>query len=108
MFWELIVLGLACLTAPICARWAGFETRHKPFDLVGASGLFFLLAASFILAGAMVSSIYSVAYTLSAISMFIGWLGLIVGAFWATGEVLGEPNVAPAPTNPIPIHRQGL
>ena len=107
MFWELIVLGLACLTAPICARWAGFETRHKPFDLVGASGLFFLLAASFILAGAMVTSIYSVAYTLSVISMLIGWLGLIVGAVWATGEVISEPNAAPPTNGPIPIHRQG-
>jgi len=107
MFWELIVLGLAGLTAPICARWAGFETRHKPFDLVGASGLFFLLAASFILAGSMVSSLYSVAYTLGVISMLIGWLGLLIGAFWATAEVLNEPNVAPAQTNPIPIHRQG-
>ncbi len=101
MFWELIVLGLACLTAPICARWAGFETRHKPFDLVGAGGLFFLLGAAFNLAGAMIIPMLAIAYGLSVIAMLIGWLGLLIGAFWATGEVLSEPSGIPAHSVPV-------
>ena len=35
MCFELLVLGLICLAAPCFARFAGHETRRKPFDLVG-------------------------------------------------------------------------
>ena len=35
MCFELLGLGLICLAAPHFARFAGHETRRKPFDLVG-------------------------------------------------------------------------
>ena len=92
MFYELIVLGLACLGAPICARMAGFETPRKPFDLVGAGGVFFLLGASFSLAGGMFASIMAFASSLMMVSFVLGWIGLLVGAFWITWEVFRETD----------------
>jgi hypothetical protein len=92
MFYELIVLGLACLGAPICARWAGFETRRKPFDLVGAGGVFFLLGASFSLAGGMFTSLASLVSGLMMLSFVLGWIGLLVGAFWIIAEVFREAD----------------
>jgi len=92
MYYELIVLGLACLGAPICARWAGFETRRKPFDMVGAGGVFFLLGASFSLAGSMFTSLMAFANGLMMISFVLGWIGLLVGAFWITAEVFWEAD----------------
>lgn len=90
MFYELIVLGLACLSAPFCARMAGFETRRKPFDLVGAGGIFFLLAASLNLAVGIFTSMVAMMNGLMMISFVLGWIGLLVGAFWVTSEVFRE------------------
>jgi hypothetical protein len=92
MFYELIVLGLACLGAPICARWAGFETRRKPFDLVGAGGVFFLLGASFSMAMGMFPSIAALANGLMMIAFVLGWIGLLIGAFWIVSEVFRESD----------------
>ena len=90
MFYELIVLGLACLGAPFCARLAGYETRRKPFDLVGAGGIFFLLGASFNLAGGIFTSMLALANGLLMISFVLGWIALLIGAFWISGEVFRE------------------
>ena len=90
MYYELIVLGLACLGAPICARLAGFETRRKPFDVVGAGGIFFLLGASFNLAGGPFTTILALLNGLMMVSFVLGWLGLVIGAFWITSEVFHE------------------
>src|SRR5712671_6603612 len=90
MYYELIVLGLACLAAPICARMAGFETRRKPFDPVGAGGVFFLLGASFNLAVGIFTSMVAMLNGLMMISFVLGWMGLLVGAFWITAEVFRE------------------
>jgi hypothetical protein len=92
MYYELIVLGLACLGAPICARLAGFETRRKPFDVVGAGGVFFLLGASFSLAGGMFPALMSLASGLMMLSFMLGWVGLLIGAFWITFEVFHEAD----------------
>ena len=92
MYYELIVLGLACLGAPICARLAGFETRRKPFDMVGAGGIFFLLGASFSLAGGLFPAILGLLNGLMMISFILGWLGLLIGAFWITAEVFRESD----------------
>jgi len=91
MFYELIVLGLACLAAPFCARMAGFETRRKPFDMVGAGGIFFLLGASFNLAGGIFASMMPMLSWMLMISFFLGWMGLLVGAFWITSDVFRDP-----------------
>ena len=90
MYYELIVLGLACLGAPICARMAGFETRRKPFDMVGAGGVFFLLGASFNLAGGIFTTMMALVNTLMMVSFVLGWIGLLIGAFWITAEVFRE------------------
>ena len=90
MFYELIVLGLACLGAPICARLAGFETRRKPFDMVGAGGVFFMLGASFSLAGGIFTTMVAFLNTMMMIAFVLGWMGLLVGAFWITAEVFRE------------------
>ncbi len=98
MYFELLVLGLICLAAPCFARFAGHETRRKPFDLVGIGGIFFLLAASFGLGLTMFDSIRNSASLLSlgrglmGISFILGWLSLIVGAVWSTLEIIREPE----------------
>jgi hypothetical protein len=92
MFYELIVLGLACLSAPFCARMARFETRRKPFDLVGAGGIFFLLGASFNLGGGIFTTIMAFVNSLMMISFVLGWIGLLIGAFWITSEVFRETD----------------
>jgi len=92
MFYELIVLGLACLAAPICARMAGFETRRKPFDMVGAGGVFFLLGASFNLAGGLFASMMPMLTWMMMFSFVLGWVGLLIGAFWITAEVFREAD----------------
>jgi hypothetical protein len=92
MFYELIVLGLACLAAPICARLAGFETHRKPFDLVGAGGIFFLLGGSFKLAGDLFAVMLGLSQGLMMISFILGWVGLLIGAFWIAAEVFQEED----------------
>jgi hypothetical protein len=92
MYYELIVLGLACLGAPICARLAGFETRRKPFDLVGVSGVFFLLGASFKLAGELFTAITALSSWLMMAAFVLGWVGLLIGAFWISSEVFHEAD----------------
>jgi len=92
MFYELIVLGLACLGAPICARLAGFETHRKPFDLVGAGGIFFLLGSSFKLAGELFTTMTVLNQSLMMGAFCLGWLGLLIGAFWVAVEVFREAD----------------
>ncbi len=92
MFYELIVLGLACLGAPFCARFAGYETRRKPFDLVGAGGMFFLLGASLNLAGGIFAGMLALANGLMMVAFVLGWVALLIGAFWITAEVFWESD----------------
>ncbi len=96
MYYELLILGLICLAAPGLARFAGYETRRKPFDLVGIGGIFFLLAASFGLGPSMVPALRNnmpgLLNALLVISFCLGWLSLIVGAVWSTIEVIQEPE----------------
>jgi len=95
MYFQLLVLGLICLAAPGFARFAGYETHRKPFDLVGIGGIFFLLAASFGLGMNMVDALRSAAglfQVLTVISLCLGWISLIVGAIWSTLEVIQEPE----------------
>jgi uncharacterized membrane protein len=93
MYFQLLLLGLICLIAPGLARFAGYETRRKPFDLVGIGGIFFLLAASLGLGPIVADSLRNMARLfngLTIISLCLGWLSLIVGALWSTLEVLRE------------------
>ena len=95
MYFQLLLLGLICLAAPVLARFAGYETRRKPFDLVGIGGIFFLLAASFGLGPNAVASLGRLTGLLNGltiISFCLGWISLIVGAIWSTVEVIQEPE----------------
>ncbi|HEY5895364.1 MAG TPA: hypothetical protein VIT91_19250 [Chthoniobacterales bacterium] len=90
LYYGLIVLGLAALSAPFWAKLAGYETHRKPFDLVGASGMFFLLAAAFQLAGSISPTIAGMCNGLMIGSFVIGWIGMLFCAFWVAIEVLRE------------------
>lgn len=88
MIYEMLVLALTALVAPLFARYAGYELRRKPFELVGGAGLFFMLAAAFAMlpvTSTVISSIWQVA---GLVSYFIGWLGLLIGAIWELVDVL--------------------
>lgn len=92
LYYGLIVLGLACLSAPFLAKLAGYETHRKPLDLVGAGGIFFMLAASFNLASSLYATLAQIGGILMMISFVIGWMGLLIGAFWTAHEVLHETD----------------
>ncbi|MEW6139452.1 MAG: hypothetical protein AB1733_14560, partial [Thermodesulfobacteriota bacterium] len=47
MIYETLILAVATLIAPLFGKMAGCELHGRPFGLVGASGLFFLLTVAF-------------------------------------------------------------
>lgn len=102
MYYQLVLLGLVCLAAPCFVRYGGYESKHKPFELVAVSGIFFLLGASFGLGVSTVdylrnnASMLNLARGLMALSFILGWIALIIGAIWSTMEVMRErePGVA--------------
>jgi hypothetical protein len=67
---------------------AGYELRRKPFELVGASGLFFMLTVAFALMPISESVISGIWNFFRIISYFIGWLALLIGAIWELVDVL--------------------
>ena len=89
---ETIILAIACLSAPLFAKYAGYEIRKKPFDMVGVAGLFFLLGAAFSLGPSKVEFMTHVAMTGSVVSHILGWLLVIIGAFRSTLDVLFEKD----------------
>jgi hypothetical protein len=88
MTYEMLVLALTALVAPLFARYAGYELRRKPFELVGGAGLFFMLAAAFGLAPFQGTFFSGIWYVAGIVSYFIGWLGLLIGAIWELVDVL--------------------
>ncbi len=89
MMYETIVLAFAALIAPVFARYAGYELRRKPFELVGTSGLFFLLSVAFgVLPVTQFASLISLWNFLGIISYFIGWICMLVGTIWELVDVL--------------------
>ena len=88
--YESIILAIACLSAPLFAKYAGYEIHKKPFDMVGVAGLFFLLGAAFSLGPSKVEFMQKVAVTGSIVSHVLGWMLVIVGAFRSTLDVLME------------------
>jgi hypothetical protein len=99
MYYQLIILGLACLIAPWLATLAGYELKHKPFALVGVGGMFFLLATSFGLGMNLVDVLHTAGRALMIISFVLGWIALGIGAIWGAADVLvhaGHELVRPA------------
>ena len=93
--YETIILAIACLSAPLFAKYAGYEIRKKPFDLVGVGGLFFLLAAAFSLGPSKVDFLANIGATGSIVSHIIGWLLVIIGAFRSAIDVILEKDEGP-------------
>lgn len=89
MIYETLILAVATLAAPLFGKWVGCELHMRPFGLVGASGLFFLLTVAFSVLPIKVDFIASIWFACSVVSYFIGWLALLAGAFWQLSEVLG-------------------
>lgn len=91
MYYEIMVLGLISLTAPWLARWAGYETTRKSFDVVGVSGIFFLLTAAFGLGVIVVPGWHSLAQAAMRVAFVVGWILLAIAAIWAIAGVFHEP-----------------
>ncbi|MBI4964221.1 MAG: hypothetical protein HY913_13160 [Desulfomonile tiedjei] len=88
MVYETLFLAVAALIAPLFGKHAGYELHRKPFELVGASGLFFMLTAAFGVLPLEGFGLAAVWHFASVVSYFIGWLGLLVGAVWELVDVL--------------------
>lgn len=88
--YEILILALACLIAPVFGKYAGYELHKKPFDLVAAAGLFFLLAVAFHSVPGRPEWMGLISRWGALVSHLLGWLGLVVGAFWAALNVLME------------------
>lgn len=88
--YETIILAIACLSAPLFAKYAGYEISKKPYDMVGVGGLFFLLGAAFHLGPSRVDFLAHLSTVGSLIAHVIGWLMVIVGAFRSAVDVIME------------------
>ena len=86
--YETIILAIACLSAPLFAKTAGYEIRKKPYDLVGVAGLFFLLGASFTLGPSKIEYLTRIAMAGSIVSHIVGWLLIIIGAVRSLFDVV--------------------
>jgi hypothetical protein len=89
---DLIVLGLVCIVAPWFAKMAGYEVPRKPFDLVGISGIFFLLGASVFIGLNHVTWLASLGTFVLSLPYVVGVILLGLGAIWGTVAVLQEPG----------------
>lgn len=96
--WEIIFLGLAAMSAPLFAKYAGFEHKKMAFDLVGVSGLFFLLGSAFTLAFSHITALNMLGHYGMLLSYFIGLFGMIIGALWAGLDLLFEGLMHRRPT----------
>ena len=84
------MLGIACLSAPLFAKFAGYEITKKPYDMVGAGGLFFLLGAAFALGPSKVEFLVNIGTIGTVVSHVLGWLMVIIGAFRGALDVIME------------------
>lgn len=90
--YPILILAVACLSAPLFARLAGYELRRKPFEMVGAAGLFFLLSVAFqTVPVAAIRTIFEWGFI---VSYLIGWVSLLIGALWALLDVATVPESA--------------
>jgi len=90
--YETIILAVACLSAPLFAKYAGFEITKKPYDMVGVGGLFFLLGAAFTLGPSRVEFMLSIGEIGSIASHVLGWLMVIIGSFRAALDVIMQKD----------------
>jgi hypothetical protein len=91
MYYEIMVLGLISLAAPWLARWAGYETTRKPFDLVGVGGIFFLLTTAFDLGVSLVPSLHTEMRMAMMVAFIVGAILLSIAGIWGIGGAFHEP-----------------
>jgi hypothetical protein len=89
---DTIMLGLACMSAPLFAKYAGHEIKRKPYDLVGTAGLFFILAASFTVGPSKIEAFHELSDVGMLSSYLLGWILLVIGALRGMMDVLLEHN----------------
>jgi hypothetical protein len=85
---HIIVLGLACLSVQLFAKYSGMSVKKVLYDLVGLGGLFFLLTAASSLefgGGDMLNHIVSL---VGVISPIMGWLCLFGGTVLGVLDLL--------------------
>jgi hypothetical protein len=92
MYYEIMVLGLISLAAPWLARWAGYETTRKPFDLVGVGGIFFLLTSAFDMGASLIPTLTNLMRMAMTVAFVIGVLLLALAGLWAINRAFHEPT----------------
>ena len=91
MDYDIMVLGLISLAAPWLARWAGYETTRKPFDLVGVGGIFFLMTTAFDLGVSLIPTLQSLMHVSMMVAFVIGAILLTIAGVWGIGGAFHEP-----------------
>ncbi len=104
--YETIILGIACLSAPLFAKLAGYEIYKKPYDMVGVGGLFFLLGAAFTLGPSKVEFLQNIGSIGSVVSHVLGWLLVIIGSFRSAIDVIMEKEERHAIHHGLPRPRR--
>jgi hypothetical protein len=92
MYYEIMVLGLISLTAPWLARWAGYETTRKPFDLVGVGGIFFLLTTAFDLGVSLIPTLQVLMHGAMLVALVVGMILLAIAGVWGISGAFREPT----------------
>ncbi len=92
MIYETLVLAAVALIAPVFGKFAGYELRRKPFELVASSGFFFMLSVAFALLPVQQSTLASIWSFLGVISYFIAWITMVIGVIWQLFEVITVPE----------------
>jgi hypothetical protein len=92
MYYEIMVLGLISLAAPWLARWAGYETTRKPFDLVGVGGIFFLLTTAFDLGVSLIPTLQVLMHGAMLVALVVGMILLAIAGIWGIGGAFHEPT----------------
>ncbi len=85
---HIILLGIACLSVQLFAKYAGLNVKKALYDLVGLGGLFFLLTAASMLeigGGEMLQHLVSLVGTISPI---MGWFCLLGGTVMGVLDLL--------------------
>jgi hypothetical protein len=91
MRYEIMMLGLICVAAPWLARWAGYETTRKPFDLVGVGGIFFLLTTALDLGVSLITTLPTLMHMTMMVAFTIGVILLTIAGIWGINGVFHEP-----------------
>lgn len=85
---QIIFLALACLSVQFFAKYAGYNVKKAPYDLVGLGGLFFLLTAASGLELGGPDVVHYLTSLVGVISPIVGWLCLLGGTLMGVLELI--------------------